>query len=89
MPFLQKSLAQKAPRTKGVERGLGRTKGVQKGCKNGVLAQKGGYTEGAKRVQKQCKKGARTPLPARGGGLENPGKRTISDKSESQPPKGA
>jgi hypothetical protein len=89
VPFLQKSLAQKPPRRKGAERGFQRTKGVQKGCRKGVLAQKGGCTKGAQRVQKGCRKRARTPLPAKGGGVENPAKQTVSDKSENQPPKGA
>ena len=64
------------------------TKGAQKGCRKGVLAQKGGCTKGAQRVLEGCRKGARTPLPARGGSVEKPGKRTVLDKSENQPPKG-
>ena len=71
------------------ERGFQRTKGVQKGCRKGVLAQKGGCTKGAQRVQKGCRKGARTPLPAKRGGVEIPAKPTVSDKSENQPPKEA
>ena len=68
--------------------GSQRTKGVQKGCRKGVLAQKGARTKGAERVQNGCRKGARTPLPAKGGVVEYPAKRTVSDKSENKPPKG-
>ena len=67
MPFLQTFLAQKPPRRKGAERGFQRTKGVQKGCRKGVLAQKGGRTKGAQRVQVGCRNSARNPFPAKGG----------------------
>ena len=42
---------------------------------------------------KGCNKGAQRvlepPFQQKGGGVENPAKRTVSDKSENQPPKGA
>ena len=88
MPFFAKILGAEAPAQKA-ERGFQRTKGVQKGCKKGVLVQKGG----AQRAHKGCKKGAERVLEPtfqqKGGGVENPAKRTVSDKSENQPPKGA
>ena len=76
----------KTGRRKGAARGFQGTKGVHKGCRKGVLAQKAGRTKGAQRVQKGCRKGAGTPLPAKGRVVENPSKRTVSDKSKDQPP---
>ena len=87
--LLAKILGAEIPLQKGCRKGVPAHKGpaerVQKGGSSAERGVHKGRTKGAERVEK----GARTPLPSKGGAVENRGKRTVSDKSENQPPKGA